>query len=492
MVVALRALDRDPEHPAAQRVHAVEHRLHAELFRVRAALLIDHRVAEKTRRHDLRLRGIRELIARELLYEKLVVRQVAVEGVDHPVAVKPDVARLVLFVAVAVRVARGVEPVAAPLFAVVRGGKQTLRLLRQRLGGGVGEKGIRLRNARRQAREIQRQPAQQRGLGRLWRRREIFLFQPREDERINRIPHPRRVFHQRQRGLHRRFESPVIAPVHQHHRRRVRPLRALIDPRPQQPDLLRREAFAFLRHHLIAQPGDEMNQQTLRAFPWHQRRPEFAAFHQHRRLVIEPEIRLLLFRPVAVVARRRKDRLDVAHEIHRPRRGRRELRQFRRVRARRRRRLQRQPVRPLRARIDPRPQQPHLRRRERVALALRRHLQILHQPRHIVNQRTPRTVALHDRLVLLPALQQPRPRIDAKVPLLLLRPVTLHARALQQRQNIPRKIRPTRRRRQLLHIHLRPGRPRQRERERGEERAAESWRGHLEIKTRDNALVRPP
>ena len=59
-----------------------------------------------------------------LLDDELVVGQVAVERVDDPVAVEPDLARLVLLVAVAVGVAGRVEPVPRPALAVVRRGEQ--------------------------------------------------------------------------------------------------------------------------------------------------------------------------------------------------------------------------------------------------------------------------------------------------------------------------------------------------------------------------------
>ena len=106
--------------PFADGVHAVEHRLHAELLGIDAAFLVDHRVAQKAGGDDLVLRGVGQQVAGELLDDELVVGQVAVEGVDDPVAVEPDEARLVLLEAVGVGVARGVEPVAAPALAVVR------------------------------------------------------------------------------------------------------------------------------------------------------------------------------------------------------------------------------------------------------------------------------------------------------------------------------------------------------------------------------------
>ena len=118
MVVTLGALYGHPEDSFADRVDAVEHRLHAELFRVYAALFVDHRVTQETGGHLLILRGIRQQIARNLLDHELVVRHIAIERMDHPIAVEPHQARRVFFVAVGIGIAGGVQPVASPALAV--------------------------------------------------------------------------------------------------------------------------------------------------------------------------------------------------------------------------------------------------------------------------------------------------------------------------------------------------------------------------------------
>ena len=159
VVVALRALDRQAQHAFADGVHAVEHRLHAELLRVGAAFFVDHRVAEKTGGNNLILRCVRKLVARELLGDELIVRQVAVECVHHPVAIERHVARLVFLEAVRVRITRRIEPLAAPLLAVMRRRKQPLHLLLVGVRRFVGEKRIHFLRRRRQADEIEREPA---------------------------------------------------------------------------------------------------------------------------------------------------------------------------------------------------------------------------------------------------------------------------------------------------------------------------------------------
>ena len=129
---------------------------------------------------DLVLRGVGQQIAGELLDDELVVRQVAIEGVDDVIAIRPDLARLVLLVAVGVRVTRRVQPVPPPAFAVMRRGEQPLDDFVVSIFGFVGEKCIHVFRRGRQAREIEVQPPQQRDLVRFRRGLEFFLFQSRQ------------------------------------------------------------------------------------------------------------------------------------------------------------------------------------------------------------------------------------------------------------------------------------------------------------------------
>ena len=76
VAVALRTLNRQAQHSLADGVHAVEHRFHAELLGIDAALLVDHRVPQEARRHELVLRGLGQQVAGDLLDEELVVRHV--------------------------------------------------------------------------------------------------------------------------------------------------------------------------------------------------------------------------------------------------------------------------------------------------------------------------------------------------------------------------------------------------------------------------------
>ena len=108
VVVALGALHRQAQHGLADGVHAVEHGLHAELLWIGPALFVDHRIAQEAGCDTLLLGGTRQQVARDLLDHEAVVGHVRVEGVDDPVPVEPDLARLVLLKAVRIGIAGGV------------------------------------------------------------------------------------------------------------------------------------------------------------------------------------------------------------------------------------------------------------------------------------------------------------------------------------------------------------------------------------------------
>ena len=317
MVVALRAADGEAQHAFADDIHAVKHRLHAKLLRVHAALLVDHRVAQESRGHDLVLRGLRQLIARQLLDHKLVVGQIAVVGVHHPVAVKPDEAHRVLLIAVAVCVVRGIQPVARPALAIVRRIQQCGdRALDAACGVFLIScgKGIDLLRRGRQAGQVQVQAAQQRGGVCDRGRGESFFLEPLADEGINgvlRVP-----WHLR---LHRCLEGPVIRLLLQLHARAVRPHRSGVDPLLQLRDLRRAQRVTLARHAYLgvdAQHG--VHQAAVVSFSWQYGHAKVAAL-QRARLVVQPKGRLLLVPAVALVAVLGENGLDVLDEIHRRR-----------------------------------------------------------------------------------------------------------------------------------------------------------------------------
>src|SRR5262245_60813800 len=85
----------------------------------------------------------------------------------------------------------------------------------------------------------------------------------------------------------------------------LRPLRSLIDPRPQNAHLFLRQRFALAhRGHLriLNQPCREMNQRTLGALPWNNILPILAAF-ERMFVRVQQQLSLCLFGPVTFEAR---------------------------------------------------------------------------------------------------------------------------------------------------------------------------------------------
>ena len=146
---------------------------------------------------------------------------------------------------------------------------------------GVGDEGLDLLRRRRQADEIEIEPAAQRARIRLGRQREMLLRQLRADEGVDGIA---RFGGGRLPDCGERLQRPPIERIAFRRARALRPDRALVDPRAQQADLLRRQRIALGRHlHVGIEPRDEMDQRALRAFAGHDvRRMLVAAGHAPR------------------------------------------------------------------------------------------------------------------------------------------------------------------------------------------------------------------
>ena len=162
---------------------------------------------------DLLLDGrVLQHVARDLLDREVAERQVAVERVDHPVAVLPGGAALVLLVAVACRrSARGRArdaPSARRSAARRAAGRRPSRRRpgscrpgRRRSPAGVGGRPTRSRLSAPDQRLA-------RGLG---RRREASLLQPRQHEGVDRVLRTQPALaHARKRRPHRLHVGPVL------------------------------------------------------------------------------------------------------------------------------------------------------------------------------------------------------------------------------------------------------------------------------------------
>ena len=101
-----------------RRVDPIDHRDVAELLVAGPAFVVRQGVAVERGRGQLVVRRVRQQVAGELFDRELVERQVAVEGFDDPIAVRPNCARGVVRVPRAVGVPGQVEPHSRPVFPV--------------------------------------------------------------------------------------------------------------------------------------------------------------------------------------------------------------------------------------------------------------------------------------------------------------------------------------------------------------------------------------
>ena len=315
VVVALRARHRRAHPRPEGRVHAIDQRLVAELLVVGAALAVRHRVAVKTRRHSLILRRIGQEIAGDLLDGELIERQVAVEGGDHPVAIRPHRPAVVFFKPLRVCIPREIEPRTRPALAIRRRRQQAIDDLFKSIRRDIGEEGIHLRERRRQPGEVERHaPQQHRAIG-LRAGFQPIRLQPREHPAVDPVARPRRVLHLRQRAGDGFFVGPMFGL---HHRGVVGNRRPAVDPCLQHRDLRRREPLAFRRHLFVVIVAQHtLDRVAVRAFSREEWRRAGVAPGEDVRLAIEPQPALLLLLPVALEAALLKDRPDVPGEIHR-------------------------------------------------------------------------------------------------------------------------------------------------------------------------------
>ena len=231
MAVALRARDGQSQPSASDGVHAINDRLNAKLLRLDAALHVDHGIPEKTGGNALIPRGVRHQVAGELINGELVKRQIAIQRADHPVPIGPDGPGAVLFKAVRIGIPSDIQPVTAPLLAVVRRLQQAFHHLLPGVGGMIGHEGIDVLGCRRKAGQIQADSSNQRdaiGFGG-W----LKLFGPEAGghEGIDGIPHPSTIPGLRpgHRGPMHRLKRPVRRGVADRCQG-FRPVGTLVDP----------------------------------------------------------------------------------------------------------------------------------------------------------------------------------------------------------------------------------------------------------------------
>ena len=151
-------------------------------------------------------------IAGQLFAHELVVGEIAIKGVDDPVAIAPGEWVSVVFVtAVGVAVAGEIEPVAPPAFTVMRGGQQFINDLRPGPGRLIGEEGFHLGRGRRETDQVEVGPAQQDASSRPRDGGNRFVLTGGQAEAVERSAGPAFVFHLGQGRWLQGLEGPVRA-----------------------------------------------------------------------------------------------------------------------------------------------------------------------------------------------------------------------------------------------------------------------------------------
>ena len=157
-----------------------------------------------------------EQITRKLFADELVVRQVTIEGVDHPVAVLDHLRdRIVRVVARRVGVPHNVEPMSSPAFSVMRRLQQTINDFgkgRRRVGRIVDE-GVHFVGSWRETDQIEGGSTDERSPCRIARRREALCFLSGSDVTVHIIERPLRIAHGRDRRIDNGREGPACASL---------------------------------------------------------------------------------------------------------------------------------------------------------------------------------------------------------------------------------------------------------------------------------------
>ena len=162
VIVALRAAGRLPEPRRADRAHAVGHHARLVIFRLRPTLFGREQQPVKSRA-DTRLHTrIGQQIAGNLLERKTVKAFVRIETLDHPVAIRPNIARVVAVIADGVGKPHEIEPAHGHALTIAGIGQQPIDQSRISIRGRVGHKRRHLRGRGGQPNQIRRQTPNER------------------------------------------------------------------------------------------------------------------------------------------------------------------------------------------------------------------------------------------------------------------------------------------------------------------------------------------
>ena len=144
MVVALGTAHGQPKKRCTCGRHPVEGGLHAVLFLIDPALLVDHSVAVKSCGDLLLQCSFGQQIASQLLDHESVKRHVPIKGLDDPITITPHHTWSVETKAVGIGVAGHVQPVTSPALTVVGRVEQAIDQPLISIQAPIGHEGIHL------------------------------------------------------------------------------------------------------------------------------------------------------------------------------------------------------------------------------------------------------------------------------------------------------------------------------------------------------------
>ena len=206
------APERRPQPHGSGRLHPVDQIFVVVLRRDRATLVVDHVVAIEAG-GDLPLqRRVWQKVSSQLLDREFIEGQVAVVGRNHPVPPVPHLAHAVDVVAVRVGITGQIKPLHRHPLAVVRRLQEAIHHFFVSGRRAVGQESIDVCGGRRQPRQVERHPANQRYLVGLRGRLQISALEARQNEIIDRIFRPTPVLDLGQRRAPRRNVGPVRLP----------------------------------------------------------------------------------------------------------------------------------------------------------------------------------------------------------------------------------------------------------------------------------------
>ena len=190
VIVTTGALQGEAQKGCPEGVEAVGNILDAELLRHAAAFHFLRMKAVEGGCLDLILGCVGEKVACQLLGDELVVGHVFPEGIDHPVAPGPDETIAIDLVAVSVRIACDIKPLAGHAFCIGLGGEEAGDYLLESVLALVGKEGVKFRQGWGKSRDVESDAAQPPFAGCFRPGPEFGLFEFMPDEGVHRSAAP--------------------------------------------------------------------------------------------------------------------------------------------------------------------------------------------------------------------------------------------------------------------------------------------------------------